>query len=182
MTTPSPPHRPRLWHAGRARHGPRRAQHRAHPGGLRRRRSLPAHIETHKSPLLAKLQVAAGAKGITCQKLGEAEVMADAGLDDILISYNLIGEEKMAARRAAARPRLQLPPTIRPWSRASEGGRGVGRPLVVVVDAIPAASAPGRDPGRGHCAGAPDRGLEKLSFAGFMLYPTETGWPTRRRS
>src|SRR3979490_972171 len=54
------------------------------------------HIKTHKSPQLAKLQIAAGAKGITCQKLGEAEVMADAGIDDILISYNLIGDEKMA--------------------------------------------------------------------------------------
>jgi len=54
------------------------------------------HIKTHKSPVLAKAQLAAGARGITCQKLGEAEIMADAGIDDILISYNLIGEEKMA--------------------------------------------------------------------------------------
>src|SRR5260370_26686236 len=53
------------------------------------------HIKTHKSPVLAKLQVAAGAQGITCQKIGEAEVMVDGGLDDILISYNLLGEEKM---------------------------------------------------------------------------------------
>jgi len=53
------------------------------------------HIKTHKSSVLAKMQLAAGAKGITCQKLGEAEVMVDAGLDDILISYNLLGEEKM---------------------------------------------------------------------------------------
>src|SRR3982750_1701094 len=54
------------------------------------------HIKTHKSPLLARRQIEAGAKGITCQKLGEAEVMADAGIDAILISYNLLGEEKMA--------------------------------------------------------------------------------------
>src|SRR3979490_3346220 len=54
------------------------------------------HIKTHKSPMLAKRQIAAGAKGITCQKIGEAAVMADAGIDDILISYNLIGDEKMA--------------------------------------------------------------------------------------
>src|ERR1700760_4391258 len=54
------------------------------------------HIKTHKSPLLAKMQIEAGAKGVTCQKIGEAEVMADAGIDDILISYNLLGEEKMA--------------------------------------------------------------------------------------
>ena len=52
--------------------------------------------------MLAKLQVEAGANGITCQKLGEAEVMAEAGIDDILISYNLIGEEKMARLGRAA--------------------------------------------------------------------------------
>ena len=54
------------------------------------------HIKTHKSPMLAQMQVTAGARGITCQKIGEAEVMADAGIDDILITYNLLGEEKMA--------------------------------------------------------------------------------------
>src|SRR3954468_16759964 len=57
------------------------------------------HIKTHKSPMLAKLPIADGAKGMTCQKLGEAEVMAEAGIDDILISYNLIGDEKMARLR-----------------------------------------------------------------------------------
>ncbi|MGJ3263586.1 MAG: D-TA family PLP-dependent enzyme, partial [Salinarimonas sp.] len=34
------------------------------------------HVKTHKSPVLARMQVEAGARGITCQKLGEAEVMA----------------------------------------------------------------------------------------------------------
>ena len=38
------------------------------------------HIKTHKSPLLAKMQIEAGARGITCQKLGEAEVMAEVGI------------------------------------------------------------------------------------------------------
>src|SRR5271170_7407655 len=62
------------------------------------------HIKTHKSPMLARMQIAAGAKGITCQKLGEAEVMAEAGIDDILISYNLIGEKmaRLAALQAKA--------------------------------------------------------------------------------
>src|ERR1700756_185298 len=59
------------------------------------------HIKTHKSPRLAQMQIKAGAHGITCQKIGEAEVMADAGIDDILISYNLLGEEKMARLGAA---------------------------------------------------------------------------------
>src|ERR1700716_4135725 len=62
------------------------------------------HIKTHKSPLLAKLQIAAGARGITCQKLGEAEVIAESGIGDILISYNLIGEEKLA-RLGALQPK-----------------------------------------------------------------------------
>jgi D-serine deaminase-like pyridoxal phosphate-dependent protein len=53
------------------------------------------HIKTHKLPVIAHWQVAAGAKGIACQKLGEAEVMASAGIDDIFIAYNLIGEAKL---------------------------------------------------------------------------------------
>ena len=64
------------------------------------------HIKTHKSPMLAQMQIAAGARGITCQKIGEAEVMAEAGIDDILISYNLLGEEKMA-RLAALQARVE---------------------------------------------------------------------------
>lgn len=62
--------------------------------------ALRPHIKTHKLPIFAKRQMELGAVGITCQKLGEAEVMADAGLDDILISYPLIGPDK--ARRLAA--------------------------------------------------------------------------------
>ena len=54
--------------------------------------ALRPHIKTHKLVELAQLQVAAGAIGINCQKLGEAEVMAAHGLDNILISYNIIGE------------------------------------------------------------------------------------------
>ena len=54
------------------------------------------HIKTHKSPVIAAMQRDAGARGITCQKLGEAEIMAEGGHDDILIAYNLLGEEKMA--------------------------------------------------------------------------------------
>src|SRR4029078_831876 len=46
------------------------------------------HIKTHKSPLLAQMQVAAGARGITCQKLGEAEIMADRGLRGTPITHN----------------------------------------------------------------------------------------------
>src|SRR4051812_36093113 len=64
------------------------------------------HIKTHKIPALAKMQMDAGAVGITCQKLGEVEVMADAGVaDDILLTYNVLGDAK-AERLAALFRRL----------------------------------------------------------------------------
>ncbi len=69
--------------------------------------NLRPHIKTHKIPAFAQRQVELGAKGITCQKLGEAEVMIDAGLDDVLISYPLVGATK-ADRLAALSRRARL--------------------------------------------------------------------------
>jgi len=57
---------------------------------------LRPHTKTHKIPELAKRQIASGATGITVAKLGEAEVMLDAGIDDILIAYPIVGTEKTA--------------------------------------------------------------------------------------
>ncbi|MET0746977.1 MAG: D-TA family PLP-dependent enzyme [Rhizobium sp.] len=54
------------------------------------------HIKTHKIPALAAAQVAAGAKGINCQKITEAEVFAAEGFEDILITFNILGQEKLA--------------------------------------------------------------------------------------
>jgi D-serine deaminase-like pyridoxal phosphate-dependent protein len=120
------------------------------------------HIKTHKSPLLAKMQIAAGAKGITCQKLGEAEVMAAGGIDDILISYNLIGEEKMA-RLAGLQAKADMTvaadnaTVIAGLPRAPEIS---GRPLSVVVECDTGRKRAGRrDARRGDCAGARDRGV-----------------------
>ncbi len=53
------------------------------------------HIKTHKIPAIGKMQMEAGAIGITCQKLTETEVFIDAGVaDDILITFNIVGEKK----------------------------------------------------------------------------------------
>ena len=57
--------------------------------------ALRPHIKTHKVPEIAKMQIEAGAAGITCAKVTEAAVMADAGIDDILIAYPVFGEEKL---------------------------------------------------------------------------------------
>ena len=70
----------------------KRAQAHADANGYR----LRPHIKTHKLPRFAKRQVALGAVGITAQKLGEAEVMADAGLTDIFVPYNIVGAQKLA--------------------------------------------------------------------------------------
>ncbi len=53
------------------------------------------HSKAHKSPQIANLLVKAGAIGVTCAKLGEAEVMATGGIKDILVANQIAGPEKM---------------------------------------------------------------------------------------
>ncbi len=53
------------------------------------------HIKTHKIPAIAHMQLKAGAVGVTCQKLGEAEIMADAAIDDLFLPYNILGAAKL---------------------------------------------------------------------------------------
>jgi len=57
--------------------------------------NLRPHVKSHKTPIIAQKQIEAGAKGITCAKLGEAEVMAKEGIDNILIANQIIGEQKI---------------------------------------------------------------------------------------
>lgn len=57
---------------------------------------LRPHYKTHKCTTLAHLQIAAGAKGISCAKLGEAEDLADAGIENILIANQVIERNKIA--------------------------------------------------------------------------------------
>ncbi|HEX2033700.1 MAG TPA: DSD1 family PLP-dependent enzyme [Chloroflexota bacterium] len=65
------------------------------------------HIKGLKTPPLVQPLLAAGARGITCAKLGEAEVMAAAGITDILIANQIVGETKIA-RLVALRRRADL--------------------------------------------------------------------------
>lgn len=142
------------------------------------------HIKTHKSPELAKLQVAAGAKGITCQKIGEAEVMAAAGLDDILISYNLLGEEKMQRlgrllETATVTVAADNPTVIADLPKAA----GVaGRPLGVVIECDTGRKRAGVEtPGEAVELAKLVAASPGLTFRGFMLYPTEDGWPEAQK-
>ncbi|NDJ59848.1 MAG: D-TA family PLP-dependent enzyme [Chloroflexi bacterium] len=57
---------------------------------------LRPHIKTHKIPAIAQMQIDAGAVGIACQKLSEAAIFAEAGFNDIVIPYNIVGPQKTA--------------------------------------------------------------------------------------
>jgi len=141
------------------------------------------HVKTHKSPVLAAMQVAAGAKGITCQKLGEAEVMADGGLDDILISYNILGEEKTGRLGAlAGRIRLAVcadnPVVVDGLPRA---GEIAGRPLDVLVECDTGRKRAGVEtPGEAVALAKSIAARPELSFAGLLIYPPETAFPETR--
>src|SRR5215218_3364250 len=72
--------------------------------------SLRPHGKAHKSPQLAKLQIANGAVGICCATLGEAEVMSAGGVEDILITAPVPSRPKLArlAQLLSAVPRLSV--------------------------------------------------------------------------
>jgi D-serine deaminase-like pyridoxal phosphate-dependent protein len=56
---------------------------------------LRPHEKTHKCPIIAHKQIEVGAIGITCAKLGEAEAMVEAGIRDVLIANQVVGEPKV---------------------------------------------------------------------------------------
>ena len=60
-----------------------------------REANLRPHVKTHKCSTIAKRQIEAGAQGLTCAKLGEAEVMAAAGIRDLLIANQVVGATKI---------------------------------------------------------------------------------------
>ncbi|WP_027579640.1 D-TA family PLP-dependent enzyme [Bradyrhizobium sp. Ai1a-2] len=137
------------------------------------------HIKTHKNPMLAQMQIAAGAKGITCQKLGEAEIMADAGISDILISYNLLGDEKMArlgALQGKANVTVAADNSV-VVADLPKAAAASGRTLSVVVECDTGRKRAGVEtPTEAIALAREIAGSKGLQFAGFMLYPTETGW------
>ena len=57
---------------------------------------LRPHVKTHKTPIIAHKQIAAGAIGVTCAKLGEAEAVIHAGIRDVLIANQIVGAQKIA--------------------------------------------------------------------------------------
>jgi D-serine deaminase-like pyridoxal phosphate-dependent protein len=133
------------------------------------------HIKTHKIPAIAHMQLAAGAVGITCQKLGEAEVMARAGVRDIFLPYNILGEAKLErlanlAREITISVTADSDTTVRGLAPAM---RRAGLTLPVLVEF---------DSGEARCGVQSPRAAaelarliadsEGLRFGGLMTYPS----------
>lgn len=138
------------------------------------------HIKTHKSPALARMQIDAGARGITCQKLGEAEVMADAGITDIVIATNLLGAAR-SGRLAALQRRVGLkacadnPVTLAAYARAAEDA---GRALDVLIECETGQLRAGVEtPAAALDLARRIQADPWLRFAGLLYYPSLDGWP-----
>ncbi|WP_372424797.1 alanine racemase [Salinarimonas chemoclinalis] len=134
------------------------------------------HVKTHKSPILARMQVEAGARGIACQKLGEAEVMAQGGLDDILIAYNILGADKIGRLGALLRTTRVMVCADNPTVVAGlpEAGAIAGRPLGVVVECDTGRARAGVTTPEEAVSLARDiASRDGLAFEGLLLYGPE---------
>jgi len=99
--------------------------------------SLRPHAKTHKCPEIARRQLQAGAIGITCAKLGEAEVMAEAGVQDLLIANEVVGPIKVhrlasLAERANMMVAVDNPANVAALSEACQAKQATLRVLVEV--------------------------------------------------
>jgi len=148
-----------------------RAQRYLDAHGLKNR----PHIKTHKIPAIAKMQMEAGAVGITCQKLSEAEIMIDAGLKDIFIPYNLVGEQKLA-RLARLMSRAMLSVTadsLFTIQGLSSTAQMAGKELAVLVEFDSGAQRCGvQTPAEAAKLAIAIDSSPGLHFAGLMTYPT----------
>jgi D-serine deaminase-like pyridoxal phosphate-dependent protein len=134
---------------------------------------LRPHCKTHKSPVIARMQIAAGAVGICCAKLGEAEVFADAGITDIRLPYplNPVNADRVCA--LADRVRLSFivddPAVARAWSDLAVRR---GRTLDVLIKVDVGFHRCGIDPALPRAAAVVDEiaGLSGLRFLGLLSH------------
>ena len=145
------------------------------------------HIKTHKLPLLARKQLDAGATGITVQTLGEAEVMAAAGIDDIFLTYNVIGEAKARrlarlARRVDMRVGVDNEVALATVARAAELAE---REIGVLVEFETGKRRQGvQTPEEALALARSAAAHPHLRFLGLMTYPHAremVGWVARAR-
>jgi D-serine deaminase-like pyridoxal phosphate-dependent protein len=99
---------------------------------------LRPHAKTHKCPAIAKRQIEAGAIGVCCQKLGEAEVMGAHGVSDVLITNQIVGPTKIQRLITLAglidvKVAVDNPSNVKALAEAAEAA-GITLGIVVEVD------------------------------------------------
>ncbi|MEM7415446.1 MAG: alanine racemase [Gemmatimonadota bacterium] len=137
------------------------------------------HIKTHKSLDIARIQLEAGARGLTVATLREAEVMAEL-TDDLLLAYPQIGEAKLR-RLVALPPALDLKVAIdsedalRPMAEAAvEAGRTIG---VLVEQDVGMGRVGVRDTAAVVDLASTVARLDGVEFRGVLLYPGHIRMP-----
>jgi D-serine deaminase-like pyridoxal phosphate-dependent protein len=134
---------------------------------------LRPHAKTHKSPIIALKQIALGAVGQCCQKVSEAAVMIEGGVQDVLVSNEVIGARKLDRLAALSRQARVIGCVDNPigiTSMAAAAERHNTR-LDVLVEINVGASRCGVDPGEPAVALAQAIAREKnLRFGGLQAY------------
>ncbi len=132
------------------------------------------HVKTHRCVEIARQQLSLGAVGITCQKLSEAETMADAGCDDILVAFNIVGASKLSRLRGLLQ-RVTLTVSVddaRLLPGLAEAATGAPRELRVLVDCDTGLGRTGvQDPEAAIDLAIAVGQHDGLRFAGFLTYP-----------
>ncbi|MCP8940392.1 alanine racemase [Alsobacter sp. SYSU M60028] len=135
---------------------------------------LRPHVKTHKSAALARRQREFGAVGVTCQKLGEAEAMAAGGLDDILITFPIVGDSKLRRLTAlAVRARMTVAvDSVEVAAGIADASRRAGQPIRLLVECDTGGERCGvQSPLAAAELAARIAALEGVSFGGLMTYP-----------
>ena len=135
------------------------------------------HAKTHKTPAIGKLQVEAGAVGLTCAKVGEAEAMVDGGIDDVLIANQVVGPikiERMCRLAERARVTVEVDDAANVDEISAAAQRlGVTLGVVVEIDVGgPRGGVPPYEPALALARRIMDR--PGLDFTGLMAYEGHT--------
>lgn len=135
---------------------------------------LRPHTKTHKSPVVAKLQLERGAAGLTVAKVGEAEVLADAGAPTLLVAYPVWGDAKWARLIEVAKA---VPVSVALDSEEAAAGLSrhaarAGMTLGVLAELDVGFQRCGLPPGdRFRALARAVAKLPGLRFEGLMFYP-----------
>jgi D-serine deaminase-like pyridoxal phosphate-dependent protein len=133
------------------------------------------HIKTHKIPAIARMQLAAGAVGIACQKLSEAQVFIDAGgFNDIQIPYNIVGPQKTARLADMSMYNRMTVSADHPAvvHGLSEAAAASGSSIRVMVDLVTEIERTGANPADALELARMIDADDHLHFAGVLVYPS----------